>query len=433
MQHPSGIFSLWLLVTGLISSIHAQDTSPLPKLDTDQKLTLELALSLALDNPVLDALAESSLRAAEARLDAIGLLPNPELRMTYDDRWTGETGQEYALRFSPPNPWLNKALRDEGQLGIHLARVQSDGFIWSATFETRKAFFEALHTKRVMILVEREEQTARKKKKLYETLLDKGQATLPDVLEVRLQYLEVDERLESSRRRIENTMNRLLARIGLADKSDRQLAGDFETPSLNIEKLKTEELFLKYAVDHHLIGTIQLQADIVGKRANQARARNRLWFNFIQAGYSENSNWWEDEDWRFRAGINIPIFDLQGRSETAQIAERDKLAAQTEFLRQQTRINLAEALANLKSAAYSLREAKEISNSTAEEVRKALSEDATAPELILPPQTRLRLEEGLHRIETARLANSYRYQQAVLAIEDILGERMEVVLNNQNR
>ena len=244
MQHPSGIFSLWLLVTGLISSIHAQDTSPLPKLDVDQSLTLELALSLALDNPILDAVAESSLRAAEARLDAIGLLPNPELRMTYDDRWTGETGQEYALRFSPPNPWLNKALRDEGQLGIHLARVQSDGFIWSATFETRKAFFEALHAKRVMILVEREE-------------LDKGQATLPDVLEVRLQYLEVDERLESSRRRIENTMNRLLARIGLADKSDRQLAGDFETPSLNIEKLKTEELFLKYAVDHHLIGTLQ--------------------------------------------------------------------------------------------------------------------------------------------------------------------------------
>ena len=75
------------------------------------------------------------------------------------------------------------------------------------------------------------------------------------------------------------------------------------------------------------------------------------WFNFIQAGYSENSNWWEDEDWRFRAGINIPIFDLKGRSETAQIAERDKLAAQTELLRQQTRINLAEALANLKSAA----------------------------------------------------------------------------------
>ena len=46
--------------------------------------------------------------------------------MTYDDRWTGETGQEYALRFSPPNPWLNKALRDEGQLGIYLASVQSD-------------------------------------------------------------------------------------------------------------------------------------------------------------------------------------------------------------------------------------------------------------------------------------------------------------------
>ena len=30
--------------------------------------------------------------------------------------------------------------------------------------ETRKAFFEALHAKRAMILVEREEQTAQKKK-----------------------------------------------------------------------------------------------------------------------------------------------------------------------------------------------------------------------------------------------------------------------------
>ena len=45
---------------------------------------------------VLDAVAESSLRAAEARLDAIGLLPNLT-RVTYDDRWTGETGREYAL------------------------------------------------------------------------------------------------------------------------------------------------------------------------------------------------------------------------------------------------------------------------------------------------------------------------------------------------
>jgi len=153
-----------------------------------------------------------------------------------------------------------------------------------------------------------------------------------------------------------------------------------------------------------------------------------LWVNFIQAGYSETSNWWEEEDWRFRAGIHIPLFDLKGKAVEAAKAEQEALAAQVEVARQLVRVKLAEALGNLQDTAKALQEAQDLSDNIAKEVRRTLEEDASAPEPTLPPQTRFRLMEGLLRISEAKLTNEYRYQYAVLQLEAVLGERLVELL-----
>lgn len=429
MRTTAGIFSIGLMAATWLPTSIAQQ----PEDSLDAPITLETAMTLALNNPVLDAAGEANLKAAEARLDAAGLLPSPEFRMTYDDRWTGETGREYAIRLSPPNPWLRKALQDEGELGINFARVQLAGIGWASAIETRKAFYEALHTSKLTALAQLEQQTASKKKSLYETLLSNGQTTLPEVLEVRLEGITVAANLEAAQRNASNAMNRLLARTGLKPQSGQALAGDFEVPPPGLNTLDAEGLFLNYAAQHPLLAGLQLQADMAGARAQQTTARNRIWFNFLQAGYSENSNWWEEEDWRFRAGINIPIFDLQGKASRVPKAEQEALAAQVKLLRQQTIVNLTEALANLKVAAHSLQQAGEISDAVAEEVRKTLAEDAAAAEPMLPPQTRFRLQEGLQRIQISKLTNAYRYQQAVLALEEVLGKPFQSLLERSGQ
>ena len=406
----------------------AQDTT-VPVVANTEPLTVEKAISLALGNPVYAAAGEAGLRAAEARLEAMGLLPNPELRLTYDDRWTGETGQEYAIRFSPPNPWVVGAQKAEGELGINLARIQLDGLRWSTAIETRTSFYEALHAQKLIGQADQRKTVTQEKKKLYEMLLTNGQTTLPEVLEVRLEYLEAIEQLESARQARQNAMNRLLAQTGLPTNPKPALTGEFEKPMDKIAGLQLEGLFWKYAVHHPMVSGLKLQADMAGARTEQATARNRIWFNFLQTGFSENSNWWEDKDWRFRAGIHIPIFDLRGKATEVAKAEHGALTAQVEVLRQQVRVDLAEALGNLQDAARALLESTQISDAIAAEVQETLDADTAAPEPTLPPQTRFRLKEGLQRISAAKLANAYRYQKAALQMEKFLGERLETVLN----
>ncbi|WP_348680755.1 TolC family protein [Marinobacter nauticus] len=185
----------------------AQDT-PVPVVANTEPLTVEKALSLALGNPVYAAAGEAGLRAAEARFEAMGLLPSPELRLTYDDRWTGETGQEYAIRFSPPNPWVVGAQKAEGELGINLARIQLDGLRWATAIETRTSFYEALHAQKLIGQADQRKTVTQEKKRLYEMLLTNGQTTLPQVLEVRLDYLEAIQQLESAQQAQQETVYR---------------------------------------------------------------------------------------------------------------------------------------------------------------------------------------------------------------------------------
>ena len=133
-------FSLCLLATLLIIKARAQKDGE-PTEVGPQVLTMDNALSLALENQVNTAAGRAGLRAAEARLEATGLFPSPELRLTHDERWTGETGKEYAIRISPPNPGVIKALKTEGELGINLAKVQLDGQRWTTVIDTRIFFF----------------------------------------------------------------------------------------------------------------------------------------------------------------------------------------------------------------------------------------------------------------------------------------------------
>lgn len=422
-------FSLCLLATLLIIKARAQKDGE-PTEVGPQVLTMDNALSLALENQVNTAAGRAGLRAAEARLEATGLFPSPELRLTHDERWTGETGKEYAIRISPPNPGVIKALKTEGELGINLAKVQLDGQRWTTVIDTRIFFYEALHAQKLVQHTEKKSEVVAKKKALYEMLLANGQATLPTVLEVRLEFLEIARQLESVMQTKKNGMNRLLARTGLPTNSKPTLGGGFESPLPMISELQAETLLKKYSDRNPMVSSMKLQAEMAETRTDQVVARNRLWINFIQAGYSETSNWWEEEDWRFRAGIHIPLFDLKGKAVDAAKAEQEALAAQVEVARQLVRVELVEALGNLQDTAQTLQEAKDLSDGIEKEVERTLKEDASAPEPTLPPQTRFRLMEGLLRISEAKLSNEYRYQNAVLQLEAVLGERLGELLSN---
>jgi hypothetical protein len=421
------VFSLCLLA-GLLTIKARAQKDPDPIAIDAQVLTVDKALSLTLGNQINTAAGQAGLRAAEARLEATELFPNPEVRLTHDERWTGETGKEYAIRISPPNPWAIKARKAEGELGINLAKVQLDGLRWITVIDTRKFFYEALHAQKLVHQAMQKSAVAEKKKTLYEMLLANGQVTLPTVLEVRLGFLEAARQLESATQTQKNGMNRLLARIGLPTNSKPMLGGEFESPLPMIGELQAETLFNKYSARNPMVSAMKLQAEMAGTRTDQVAANNRLWVNFIQAGYSETSNWWEEEDWRFRAGIHIPLFDLKGKAVEAAKAEQEALAAQVEVARQLVRVKLAEALGNLQDTAKALQEAQDLSDNIAKEVRRTLEEDASAPEPTLPPQTRFRLMEGLLRISEAKLTNEYRYQYAVLQLEAVLGERLVELL-----
>lgn len=418
----------WLLFFVLLAPVQASRGQGQEKPAKQEPLTEERALSLALGNRINTAAGVAQVRAAEARLKEKGRIPDPELRLTHEEQWTGETGKEYAIRFNPPNPWVVRAQKAEGGLAINLAHVQLEGMRWTTTLETRRLFHGALHAQATLAHVKNWQAVVEEKKTLYEMLLDRGQVTLPTVLEVRLEFLEASERTKNARRTHENAMNRLLAWTGLPTSPKPALKGETEALVDQFHGLEAETLFLKFAVNHPVLSAMELQAEMAKTRIDQAAGANRLWFNFLQGGFSESSNWWEDEDWRFRVGIRVPLFDRGGVTVEAAKADHEALAAQVELLRQQVRVNLTATLGNLQDAGRNLQETSTITANIAEEVRKTLAEDKNAPEPMLSPETRFKLRQGLHRIDTATLEARQRYQGAILDMEAVLGRRLQVVL-----
>ena len=386
-------------------------------------LTWDKALEQSLANSTRTA-AESAtilLAQAQARTVPSPYHAQPELRLTQNDRWNGNDEQEYALRFRTTNPWILKAQKQTHLQMIQLAETQLETRKWQIRHQTRLLYFEALYRQKVQNLTTQWEAALREHLAWNESLLEVGQQTLPQVLEIRVEANEASRTAQQAKLDHQIATTRLLVWIDqLPEKEDTDypnLTTPFSTPQADLSLNSAKQLYQHYLRNHPLPNTFAQQKQISQLKILETQEGNKPWVNFVQAGFRHESNSWQGEDWRLRIGIQIPLFKHKNTLRDAALAEQNLSRAQLEAHLLEARLQIAEKLTNLQFRGTHLTETQKLTSGIIEQVEATLHKDADAPAPTLQPGTRYRLKRGLHRIQREFLDAQYAYQTAKLELD----------------
>jgi len=406
--------SIWIIALGLSAPLTFSQTPT---------LTLEKALEQSLANSARTAAESASIRLANAQARTVPspYHAQPELRLTQNDNWDGYDEQEYALRFRTTNPWILKAQKRTHQQLIQLAETQLETRKWQIRHQTQVLYFEALYRQQFQNLTAKWETALKEHLAWNESLLEAGQQTLPQVLEIRVEANTAAREARQAKLDQQIAMTRLLAWIDqLPENAETQLPNlttSFADPQADLPQSSAKQLFHQYLRHHPLPNALARQKQISQLKILETQEGHKPWINFVQAGFSHDSKSWRGEDWRLRIGIDIPLFDRQNTLQDAAQAEQNLSRAQLEAHLLEARLQISEKLTNLQFRNAHLTETQQLTAEIIQQVKETLQKDAEAPAPTLQPDTRYRLKRGLHRIQREYLDAQYAYQTAKLELD----------------
>lgn len=155
MLHRRGRLFLCLALAGLSSRVNAEPPPSTVEERLSKQVTLELALETALEHSPLMHEARARARAAEARVDASGRRPDPEL--TYQ-QWSVPLAEPWALHESSMIMLgLSQTFPAAGSLPAQKRAAQSDARIGETTLATRSLDL-ALQVKRAFAAYSRAQE-----------------------------------------------------------------------------------------------------------------------------------------------------------------------------------------------------------------------------------------------------------------------------------
>jgi outer membrane protein TolC len=170
----------------------------------------------------------------------------------------------------------------------------------------------------------------------------------------------------------------------------------------------------------------------------QAQAGKIPWVTFFDAGFArqwDERRYGREDEWFFRVGIEIPIFDLAGINQRSR--EYKKAAAeweqQMEKQRRRIEVDISLALERLRRAGRAMREVEsEVRNmnrmlkSDADKVKAAgggLSDYAKFK------RAQYDAEDNMSILQISRYEAYSKYNEALMDLEDVIGVRIEKALH----
>ncbi len=394
---------------------------PIPAQTPNGSLPLKAALELSLAKPVRTSPEALAIEAAIARMEALPgpLTTNPEFRLSQVERWNHTTEREYALRFKTTNPWIYKAKQNTQKHSIELARSQLLAREHEILHQTKILYFQALYAQEKLSLALRWKETSQANLDWNHTLLQSGLTTLPEMLEVQLGASEAARDARDAGLSHQLALSRLLAWIDKFDINAPKitLSTKFADPALGILGKTNQELFNNYKLSHPLPRTFSNQNEVAGGLLGEVEEGNKPWVSFVQAGVSRGKNSWEGDDWLFRLGVEIPVFNQVDKESHAANATHAQALAQLNSHLYEAQLQIKGKLADLHLTAGHLGQTRELTGAILNEVQDALKEDQAGPAPTIPPDSRFRLERGVHRIKSAILDAQYAHQEALLSLE----------------
>jgi outer membrane protein TolC len=266
------------------------------------ELTVSRAIERALETDIRLPPKRNALQLAQLRQNEPVRWDDPELRFE-----TGfDLSRKYlntALRVYPPNPWENEADQLKRESLSSIARA--DCLLTEAQVAA-----ESLRLYREIQCLEKEIELAARLtavKKEMASIADRQVAasviTSGGVLRFHWELRDAQQTERELRRACQTKQNQLAIRTGLPTEKFRLTPLDLNEsfapvdPEALIEAARSEQPNL------HLL---EAQLQLTGSQLKNVQAAEIPWFNYVQTGYSENSDAWD-----IQVAISIPVFSRQ--------------------------------------------------------------------------------------------------------------------------
>jgi outer membrane protein TolC len=397
------------------------------------KDVIERAMSLS--DATLDQRA--ALKIAEKNEEASRDWQDPELRMSYRD---GELNVEdspldpsstrdyndylVGIRLYPQNPWGRssrisaakaktmavqaKLLYTEWQVSVAVRRLCSQIHYRRGELEIGEKL-ESLYSDTLETAKEREEQ---------------GHATAQNVLVAARKYIEALAGREQMSRDYESARQELAMLIAVPAASMRI---DIDSATLFSTNLVQKNLSsLESIVSQRRKNLVALRQEAARSLHFEERSEMIPWLEHVEVSYgggdaAEGDSKRESSEWRVDVALSLPIFEWIGKNKGLSVrqAEYEQAESRESRVKKRTYAQFRGQLDAVRSLQKSrrryTRETKPVL-AKMQQVLKNLEGDAG-----LAPEELSRVHEQILKTKRLEIRSAYEYQQALLALESILG------------
>ncbi len=313
---------------------------------SEQDLTLEGAVSLALQNNPEVRLAMKGVEASEARFLQAEALPNPEILLATEAiPWSlrgGGTEVTLGISQTLEFPGKRRLRKDIFRKSEEIARADLERVRMVVTARVKKAYFRAAHSQAIITRLESLLDVLAEYREMADIRFRAGEVTATDVFRGRLEVIKVQNDIIDARR------------AGSADLVDLEiLLGTELDPST---RLATELAFIP------LIGSLEdlekqaenrpslFALNLERERAEAAIefARKSLYPDFSLGLMAPSKSF---SAWGFEVGAALPLFRKRqtGEMREATALHEERLIA-LEAKKRQVRMRLRSAYSDVKAA-----------------------------------------------------------------------------------
>ena len=397
---------------------------PAPPQDSPEAflLTIDDAIHRSLSHDARLRADEAEVAWAEARIDEVGQLSNPDIRVTrmrFREFGTEDSRFDLELRARPPRP---------GELGARQSAARSRRTATEAQLTSRKQQIAArvrwLYEEARFIELELEATNLaiETRKTLLSVAVTRSERGIGTDLDVSLSRLTLEESLQEAmalRHEGAEVRETLLDLVGfppgviirLERPSDKEMSPD-SLPSL-------DALTRAALATRAELAVVAAQIDAAAADAYSERLRQIPWFSWVELGYIVDEDASDLHGWSFGLSFEVPVFSLNMGGVAAADARRAQREAQFDAEVARVVREIRERWVTARDAAETLHALQKgavvVANEAAEEARAALvagQVDVLGLALV---------EDRRASVERKRISAMRRYRRAISRLQEAVG------------
>ena len=351
-----------------------------------------------------------------------------ETRFHDSDPFASEEDLVAQFRLYVPHPGIRRARLKRARHEIQLARAELLSEERKVVHRIREEYGGLQYLKTRIGLQEKNDEAAKIYSEAQDKLLTNGLTTID-----KIEYVEIDNlAADGISIDYQAARDRLAARVGLRDASAIRISDKLISPAVDLDHTHLEYLIRMALANRGELTTGSEKGEIVQAQLNEAKARNRPWFDYVQAefGRDEQGGTKSGTNWGIQFAMSLPVFSWLGNERKVHEAAVKSHYSQMGAIQNIVTAEIAAAYQNVKRCAAHRSKARdharERKERNAEFLGKLRGMDRRKLEETRYDVTRATLNADRHRLDAEQA-----YNLSLLQLEQALGTSLSRVFSDK--